>query len=91
MDSEQKRAYLFPLQVTVAKRHGDSEQSFFNDWHRWVEGFEGFEVEVTFLWITSQAPSVDDKDEAYRSHRSGKYSEILPSAQGIFLSRMLTK
>jgi hypothetical protein len=34
---------------------------------------------------------VDDKDEAYRSHRSGKYSEILPSAQGIFLSRMLTK
>jgi hypothetical protein len=31
MDREQKRAYLFPLQVTAAERHGDSEQSFFND------------------------------------------------------------
>ena len=59
MDREQKRAYLFPLQVTVAKRHGDSEQSFFNDWHRWVQGFESFEVEVTFLWITANDPSVE--------------------------------
>jgi hypothetical protein len=72
MDREKRRAYLFPLQVTVAKRHGDSEQSFFNDWDRWVRGFEGFEVEVIFLWITAKDPSVEDKDEAYRSHRSGK-------------------
>jgi hypothetical protein len=91
MDREKMRAYLFPLQVTIAKRHRDSEQSFFNNWHRWVRGFEGFEVEVTFLWITAKDPSVEDKDEAYRSHRSGKCSKILPSAQGIFLSRMLTK
>ena len=63
------RAYIFPLQVTIAKRHGDSEQSFFNNWHRWVRGFEGFEVEVTFLWITAKDPSVEDKDEAYRSQK----------------------
>ena len=91
MDREQKRAYLFPLQVTIAKRHGDSEQSFFNDWHRWVQVFESFEVEVTFLWITANDPSVEGKDEAYRSHRSGKSAQKSYLLLRIFLSRMLTK
>jgi hypothetical protein len=37
-----------------------------------VQGFESFEVEVIFLWITANDPSLEDKDEAYRSHGSRK-------------------
>jgi hypothetical protein len=60
-----KEALLFPLQVTIAKTHRNSEVSFFNQWEKWTESLRDFNVKATFLWITDRDPSVTDFDEDY--------------------------
>ena len=47
-----KKATIFPLQITIAKSHSDSEPKFFENWDKWCSGLEDYEVEFHFLWIT---------------------------------------
>ena len=51
-----KRAWLFPIQVTVAEDHVNTEPMFFAHWARWNHQltWSGFEVEAHFLWITPE-------------------------------------
>jgi hypothetical protein len=77
-ESEKKKALLFPLQVTIAKSHSDSEEKFFNRWRGWVQNLKDFDVEVEFLWVTDQESSHADVEAKYRSTRARKKVLIHP-------------
>ena len=47
-----KKAAMFPLQITIARRHSDSPGKFFESWKDWSDALKDYEVEVHFLWIT---------------------------------------
>ena len=44
-----KTCFMFPLQITAAKTHSDSEQVFFSQWQLWTKGLEDDEVVPMFL------------------------------------------
>ena len=46
-----KTAKIVAIQITVAKRHTDSEAKFFADWEAWTKSLGGFTITSTFLWI----------------------------------------
>jgi hypothetical protein len=48
------KALLFPLKITIAKSHENSKESFFNQWDEWKGDLQDFDIEVTFLWITTK-------------------------------------
>jgi hypothetical protein len=37
-DETKMKAHLFPMQVTIAKTHSNSEDHFFRHWSRWIQG-----------------------------------------------------
>jgi hypothetical protein len=53
-NKEQPMLFMYPLQITVAKKHKDSHKEFFNDWKRWATTFPGFRLFPTFIWITKE-------------------------------------
>jgi hypothetical protein len=55
--TDKSKCFMFPLQVTLAKPHSDSEQKFFNEWSMWTKYLDDFDVVVEFLWITTEGPS----------------------------------
>jgi hypothetical protein len=68
-NGETKRAILFPLQITIAKSHKNSEEHFFNQWEEWSASLKGFDVEVRFLWISVENPSHRNVGKSSRSLR----------------------
>ena len=60
----QKKATMFPLQITVSRSDSDSEGKFFDNWTDWCNQLSEYEVEVHFLWIT--------EDEYHSSKRFDK-------------------
>jgi hypothetical protein len=92
LDHLKREAYMFPIQVTIAKSHKVSEKGFFNKWNRWNKGLESYHIDVAFLWITTASPSVMTIEEDHRSLRSGKVlKKMVPIAQRIFLLKLLTE
>src|SRR5207244_1370432 len=71
-------AFVFPLQITMAKRHKDSAVMFFNEWEKWVKDLQGFDIKITFLWISPNDPSTMENDETVRTLR-GRIVRINPS------------
>ena len=51
VNRQAQSAQLVAIQITVAKQHKDSEAAFFTELNTWLLGLEGFEVDVSFLWI----------------------------------------
>ena len=88
-DHSEGKCFMFPLQVTVAKSHSDSEEVFFSEWSGWTKYLDGFEIVPEFLWITPEGPSTKNVDENSRSTRSGNRS-IWPSytSQNVPLSKV---
>ena len=68
---EPKEALVYPIQVTIAESHSDSEKMFFNQWGKWMTALQGFDVKVTFLWITNQEPWVQDIPKKSRKQKNG--------------------
>jgi hypothetical protein len=68
---ETKKAILFPLQITIAKSHKNSEELFFNKWEEWKTGLKGFDIEIRFLWISNKNPSHTNVDGRSRLLRHG--------------------
>jgi hypothetical protein len=65
-----KTCFMFPLQITVAKAHSDSEQVFFSQWKLWTKGLKGYKVVPRFLWITTQHSSFEEVAGNSRAARS---------------------
>jgi hypothetical protein len=65
-NGETKKAIVFPLQITIAKSHRNSEEQFFNLWKKWKTGLQGFDIEIRFLWISVKNPSHTNVGESSR-------------------------
>jgi hypothetical protein len=77
---EKDKALLFPLQITIAKSHTNSEESFFNyQWDEWKRILQDFDIEVTFLWITTKESSETEVPERFHSLRNGEKKEVNPA------------
>ncbi|PWW76378.1 hypothetical protein C7212DRAFT_343574 [Tuber magnatum] len=50
------KCFMFPLQITIAKSHADSEYEFFKDWSKWIKDLDDYDLEVVFLWISAKEP-----------------------------------
>jgi hypothetical protein len=61
-----EKCFLYPLQITVAKSHSDSESVFFRKWSMWANELDDFEVELAFIWITEADSEVNTVNEEYR-------------------------
>ena len=58
LDRTKKTAHLFLIQVTLAKKHKDSEKLFYEKcWGDWTEYLADFQVQSTFVWIDRVGPS----------------------------------
>jgi hypothetical protein len=63
LNSDEMKASVFPLQITLAKYHKDSEATFFRLWKEWQKSLRDFDIDVTFLWITVKENSTTNVDE----------------------------
>jgi len=62
LDRRSKRAYVYLIQVTVAKTHKDSEKSFYkNQWPTWEDRLKkhGFKASSIFIWVDRGEPSIE--------------------------------
>jgi hypothetical protein len=65
------KCFMFPLQITVAKSHSDSEEVFFREWSIWTNKLNDFEIVVVFVWITEEDSEIDTVNAEHRSTNSG--------------------
>ena len=67
-----RKCWMFPIQVTVAKSHSDSEGAFFNNWDAWERmiDLEKFDIEVQFIWITGKDSTTSEVEDRQRNLRS---------------------
>jgi len=63
-DNAKKQLFVFPLQVTVAKKHKDSHATFFKEWKQWIHGLEEFDVVPEFIWISEKGADDITHDES---------------------------
>jgi hypothetical protein len=49
-----KRRMFMLLQITLAETHSESDENFFSEWGKWIDGLEEFEVVPTFVWIIKE-------------------------------------
>jgi hypothetical protein len=81
LDRTKQRAYLFPLQITLAKDHADSEDAFYtSQWHSWIGPLTaaGYVIQSTFVWIDRNRPSATQKMVLVKETRSGPIT-VIPS------------
>ncbi|KAG0128866.1 hypothetical protein HOY82DRAFT_621391 [Tuber indicum] len=55
-DGKRGKCFMFPLQITIAKSHTDTEREFFKDWSGWIRDLDDYNLEVVFLWISAKEP-----------------------------------
>jgi hypothetical protein len=55
---KEKRVWVVPIRVTVAKTHKDSEKAFYSRWESdWQKFFRGYELKTNFVWIVEDQRS----------------------------------
>jgi SAP domain len=67
----EKKCFMFPLQITIAKSHSDSEEVFFREWSMWTDRLNDIEVVPEFVWITKEDSENDTVNAQYRTTKSG--------------------
>ncbi|PGH23093.1 hypothetical protein AJ80_02867 [Polytolypa hystricis UAMH7299] len=73
---EGKTAHLYPIQVTIAERHKDSETEFFLRWGKWCPQLgDEYNISVTFLWIdmTEQYTTTAIEENVQSARRGLQY------------------
>jgi hypothetical protein len=73
-ESGKKKWLMYPIQVTVAKSHADSEEQFFDHREEWSRGLEDYDIIVDFCWITPDRKL--GQTEVSSSSRSLRLKEI---------------
>jgi hypothetical protein len=76
-----RTVYVVPIQITVAKRHKDSEKAFYAGWRKWKAAFPDCTL-TTFVWIDEFDKSWDSIRAEHRTTRSG-LKEIFPDHKQI--------
>ncbi|KIM82084.1 hypothetical protein PILCRDRAFT_484387 [Piloderma croceum F 1598] len=60
VNEHKKTVNVVAIQVTVAKRHTDSETKFFADWEAWTSSLRSFTITLMFLWIVESKRGRDE-------------------------------
>ena len=63
-DNTKNQLFVFPLQVTVSKKHKDSHATFFKEWKQWIQDLKEFDVVPEFIWISEKGADVITHDES---------------------------
>jgi hypothetical protein len=58
------RLLIFPLQITVAKKHSDSHEKFFRKWKDWIINLDEFDVVPEFIWISENGGKTKQHPES---------------------------
>jgi hypothetical protein len=70
VDGKKKAVLLVPLQITIADRHSDSEEKFFETWADWEGQLHGYSVRVLFVWVKegtrSPVESIEERKKDLR-------------------------
>ena len=62
-EEEKPKLLMVPIQITVQKsRHSDSHAAFLTKYNEWTRGLSEFDVELDFVWITSEKRDVKEHD-----------------------------
>ncbi len=72
LDRKTRQGFVYPIQVTIARSHKDSEAHFYSaQWDLWNRIFtrNDFEVSSTFVWIDRQGPSEEEKGRRARKQK----------------------
>jgi hypothetical protein len=72
LDSRKKHAHLFPVQITLSRKHKNVEDPFYRQLYpEWIKSFQsdGFTVDSTFVWIDEKGPNEEQKAEQSRKLR----------------------
>ena len=72
-----KMVLVVPFQITINKKHKDSEAAFYSGWARWKALLEGYKVQTCFVWITEDDQSWEELEAESRMTRSGQ-QEVSP-------------
>ncbi|KIM84761.1 hypothetical protein PILCRDRAFT_87561 [Piloderma croceum F 1598] len=67
-----------PFQITINKKHKDSEAAFYSGWAHWKAFLEGYEVQTCFMWIIEDNQSGEELEEESRMTRNGQQEVSLP-------------
>ena len=73
VEEPKQKYFIFPIQITIAQSHSDSESAFFNHWAEWTAGIDlgQFEIEVEFLWISNRLAAVKEIRVGSKRLKSG--------------------
>jgi hypothetical protein len=72
VDEHQHTATVVAIQITVAKRHTDSQADFFAQWGQWTDYLKDFTITPIFLWIVEGRRGRVDVEEKLRKLRTGQ-------------------
>ena len=65
-EEEKPKLLMVPIQITVQKsRHSDSHAAFLTKYNEWTRGLSEFDVELDFVWITSEKRDVKEHEAVW--------------------------
>lgn len=81
-----KKAELMPMQITIQKSHRNSEGQFFKNWDFWIRYLHGYELSVTFLWITGDGTFKKTSTKGkLRKTRDGSERVVWPDYDSLYI------
>ena len=86
VDPKKKTTLVVPIQITVAKKHKDSEAAFYSRWSDWQAFFEGYELKTAFVWVVENKQSWVMKTEEFRITRNNHLKLISPEHEQIIVT-----
>jgi hypothetical protein len=84
-DKKTNTLHVIPIQVTISKRHKDSEALFYHKWKKWESRFPGIKLHSTFIWIVEDTKSTTTiKGEVRNTRQRSRLScETMFSAEDV--------
>ena len=79
-----KTVLVVPIQITIAKRHKDSEMLFYLNWARWQAFYDSYAMTTTFVWIVEDQQSWEEVMAKFRKTRSTLHM-IMPQHQQAYV------
>lgn len=85
VDSAAKTVLVVPFQITLNKKHKDSEALFYAGWAQWQSFYDGYTLSSTFVWVVQHERSWKMVEETLKTLRSGS-KLIAPSHKQIHIA-----
>jgi hypothetical protein len=71
LNTAKKEVLVVPIQITINKKHKDSEALFYYDWSRWKKHYEEYTISSVFVWVVEHKRSWSVIEEKLRATKRG--------------------